>query len=185
MTRPGPAVVGVCRRSPPGLKPHARRGEDAGLRVRGLWCFERLIQIGHRDRLAEPRIPSSAPSRPAMVVTLQPVAAHAPSHGLVGRLCSTFGLDPRRLRRHSRGDQGTDQPLRRGAAAHRQRDGDEDPPVADGRQLRQLGPWGRTVLRRQGHAGPRPPSSPTTTARGFARLRACRPRPPGSPRRRA
>jgi hypothetical protein len=29
-----------------------------------------------------------------MVVTLQPVAAHAPSHALVGRLCSTFGLDP-------------------------------------------------------------------------------------------
>jgi hypothetical protein len=29
-----------------------------------------------------------------MVVTLQPVAAHAPSLGLVGRLCSTFGLDP-------------------------------------------------------------------------------------------
>ena len=29
-----------------------------------------------------------------MVVTLQPVAAHAPSHGLVGRRCSTFGLDP-------------------------------------------------------------------------------------------
>jgi hypothetical protein len=29
-----------------------------------------------------------------MVVTLRPVAAHAPSLGLVGRLCSTFGLDP-------------------------------------------------------------------------------------------
>ena len=39
------------QRSPPGLKPHAHRGEDAGLRVRGLWCFERLIWIGHRDRL--------------------------------------------------------------------------------------------------------------------------------------
>ena len=51
MTRPGLAIVGVCRRSPPGLKPHAHRGEDAGLRVRGLWCFERLIWIGHRDRL--------------------------------------------------------------------------------------------------------------------------------------
>ena len=39
------------QRSPPGLKPHAHRGEDAGLRARGLWCFERLIWIGHRDRL--------------------------------------------------------------------------------------------------------------------------------------
>ena len=28
-----------------------------------------------------------------MVVTLQPVAAHAPSQALVGRLCSTFALD--------------------------------------------------------------------------------------------
>jgi hypothetical protein len=51
MTRPGLAIVGVCRRSPPGLKPHAHRGEDAGLRARGLWCLERLIRIGHRDRL--------------------------------------------------------------------------------------------------------------------------------------
>jgi hypothetical protein len=34
----------------------------------------------------------SQPSRQA--ITLELVAAHAPSHGLVGRLCSTFGLDP-------------------------------------------------------------------------------------------
>ena len=50
-------------------KPHARRGERRGHRVRGLWCFERLIRVGHRDRLAERKIPSSAPGRPAMVVT--------------------------------------------------------------------------------------------------------------------
>jgi hypothetical protein len=42
--------------------PRGRRGH----RVRGLWCFERLIRVGHRDRLAERRIPSSAPGRPAM-----------------------------------------------------------------------------------------------------------------------
>ncbi len=47
-------------------KPHARRGERRGHRVRGLWCFERLIRVGHRNRLAERRIPSSAPGRPAM-----------------------------------------------------------------------------------------------------------------------
>jgi len=34
----------------------------------------------------------SQPSRQA--ITLELVAAHAPSHALVGRLCSTFGLDP-------------------------------------------------------------------------------------------
>jgi hypothetical protein len=34
----------------------------------------------------------SLPSRQA--ITLELVAAHAPSHALVGRLCSTFGLDP-------------------------------------------------------------------------------------------
>ena len=33
----------------------------------------------------------SQPSRQA--ITLELVAAHAPSHALVGRLCSTFGLD--------------------------------------------------------------------------------------------
>ena len=64
MTRLGLVVVGICCRSPPGLKPHARRGERRGHRVRGLWCFERLIRVGHRDRLAERRIPSSAPGRP-------------------------------------------------------------------------------------------------------------------------
>ena len=34
----------------------------------------------------------SQPSRQA--ITLELVAAHAPSHALVDRLCSTFGLDP-------------------------------------------------------------------------------------------
>jgi hypothetical protein len=35
---------------------------------------------------------SSQPPRQA--ITLELVAAHAPSHALVGRLCTTFGLDP-------------------------------------------------------------------------------------------
>ena len=51
LTRPGLAIVGVCRRPPPGLKPHAHRGEDAGLRARGLWCFERVIRVANRDRV--------------------------------------------------------------------------------------------------------------------------------------
>jgi len=32
--------------------------------------------------------------RSRQAITLELVAAHAPSHALVGRLCSTFGLDP-------------------------------------------------------------------------------------------
>ena len=33
-------------------------------------------------------------SQSRQAITLELVAAHAPSQGLVGRLCSTFGLDP-------------------------------------------------------------------------------------------
>ena len=55
MTRPGLAIVGVCRLSPPGLNRTHAEGEDAGLRVRGLWCFERLIRIGHMGPPGESR----------------------------------------------------------------------------------------------------------------------------------
>jgi hypothetical protein len=38
------------------------------MRVSGFVAFEKLIRIGHRDRLAEPRTPTFVPGRPTLAV---------------------------------------------------------------------------------------------------------------------
>jgi len=87
-------LVGMCAaRLVPGLaKPHPR----GKTRARG----SRLSRANERDQIMATKtaqkntsntILRSLPSRQA--ITLELVAALAPSHALVGRLCSTFGLD--------------------------------------------------------------------------------------------
>ena len=177
VTRLGLVIVGICCRSPPGLKPHARRGERRGHRVCGLWCFERLIRVGHRDRLAERRIPKLCARPPRHVVTQKTVAGHSPAP-LRLMLCGA-GIDLWTMQREACGTA-----LGRPAWVRfsvRPRD------LIVGSCARRFGMSGRPVLRWQGHAGPAisPPSSPTTiatgTVRGFTGLRACRPHPRSSP----
>ena len=87
-------LVGMCAaRLMPGLaKPHPK----GKTRARG----SRLSRANERDQIMTTKtgqkntsntILRAQPSR--QVITLELVAAHAPSQGLVGRLCSTFGLD--------------------------------------------------------------------------------------------
>jgi hypothetical protein len=182
MTRPGFAIVGVCRRSPPGLKPHAHRGEDAGLRARGLWCFERLIWIGHRDGPpGEPRTPTSAPSCPARrsLVRSSPVTS---------RLMPGERTLPRRDRspRRRREAPGQNWPFRLVRFSVRTR-GREIPLLVQGFECG-LGALWPPVLRQR--AGSTPSSAPPTATglRGLTGSRAaCRTRQfaakrPSSPR---
>ena len=146
VTRLGLVIVGICCRSPPGLKPHARRGERRGHRVCGLWCFERLIRVGHRDRLAERRIPKLCARPPRHVVTQKTVAGHSPAP-LRLMLCGA-GIDLWTMQCEACGTA-----LGRPAWVRfsvRPRD------LIVGSCARRFGMSGRPVLRWQGHASPRP-----------------------------
>ena len=87
-------LVGICAaRLVPGLvKPHPRGKTRA--RVRESRAIERdqIMATKTTQKNASNTMHRSQPSRQAIALEL--VAAHAPSHALVGRLCSTFGLDP-------------------------------------------------------------------------------------------
>ena len=67
MTRLGLAAVGICCRPPPGLNRTHAEGRTAEHRVRGLWCFERLIQ--------------SRPQRPLGRTQNTKLCARPPCHG--------------------------------------------------------------------------------------------------------
>jgi hypothetical protein len=131
----------------------------------------------------------SPPSRQA--ITLELVAAHAPSHALVGTLCSTFGLDAvdyEGIR------EATKEPISLSAEAlqptvnetamkiHLQR------VVGSFVGSAPMGPPSSTAARLRRPATS-PPSSPTTlatrTARGSTGLRAAPPSPVSSPPKRA
>jgi len=105
VTRLGLVVVGICCRSPPGLKPHARRGERRGHRVRGLWCYERADPGRPQRSLGRTPNTKLCARQPCHVVTRKTVAGHSPAPvrlmssaapGLISGRCSA-----RRAGQHS------------------------------------------------------------------------------------
>jgi hypothetical protein len=125
-----------------------------------------------------------------MVVTLQPVAAHAPSLGLVGRLCSTFGLDPvdydgiREATKHhiSLAAEALQPTVNETAMRiHLQRVVGSF--VSSARRAAQF--YGSKVTQVRDLTSKLANDDRAKYGRGFTVLRACRPRPPSSPRRRA
>jgi hypothetical protein len=88
-------LVGICAaRLVPGLvKPHPRGKTRAqGSRISRANERDQIMATKTAQKNASNTMLRSQPSRQA--ITLELVAAHTPSHALVGRLCSTFGLDP-------------------------------------------------------------------------------------------
>ena len=91
---PAPLVDICAARLVPGLvKPHPREKT----RAQG----SRISRANERDQIMATKTTQKNASNtmhriqpPRQAITLELVAAHAPSHALVGRLCSTFGLDP-------------------------------------------------------------------------------------------